>query len=327
MKVFKVSVIIPNYNHAQFLNKRIDSVLNQTYQNYEIIILDDCSTDNSREVIEKYRNHDKVVEVCYNNFNCGSTFKQWLKGISLSKGELIWIAESDDYAEPDFLQVAVEGFRKTSAVSLSYTSSNVVDEFGKCTDIMKRSDIEEGGIYVNNGREEVRRKLTYGTLIPNASAVVFKKSSLSCVNESFATLKMCGDWQFWIDVVYMGDIVYTNKPLNNFRRVSYSVNKPGLKPNLVSTQLALESLQVLYYTVGIKKIEISLTEKLLLTRYHQTLMIHAFFRKQIVLGLSDMLLAFRYIFGVSNLAFVFWPSILVKTFVLLFLKYYRKLGA
>ena len=72
-----VSVIIPNYNHAPFLKERIDSVLNQSFDNFEVIILDDKSTDHSKEVIESYRNHEKVVHIEYNSQNSGSTFKQW----------------------------------------------------------------------------------------------------------------------------------------------------------------------------------------------------------------------------------------------------------
>ena len=81
-----VSVIIPNYNHARYLDERIQSVLNQTYQNFEVIILDDKSTDNSREVIEKYRAHPKIVHIIYNEINSGSTFRQWEKRNREGKG-------------------------------------------------------------------------------------------------------------------------------------------------------------------------------------------------------------------------------------------------
>jgi len=105
----KVSVIIPNFNHAAYLKQRIDSVLNQTYQNFELIILDDCSTDNSKEIIEQYRNDTRVSNIVYNTENSGSTFKQWDKGINLSSGDYIWIAESDDWCELNFLQTIMEG--------------------------------------------------------------------------------------------------------------------------------------------------------------------------------------------------------------------------
>jgi glycosyltransferase involved in cell wall biosynthesis len=94
-----VSVIIPNYNHAAYLNERIDSVLNQTFRDFEVILLDDCSTDNSREIIESYRGHEKISQIEYNEVNSGSTFIQWKKGLDLAQGDWIWIAESDDVAD------------------------------------------------------------------------------------------------------------------------------------------------------------------------------------------------------------------------------------
>ena len=66
MKHPLVSVIVPNYNHAPFLEERINSILNQSYDNYELIILDDKSTDNSLEVIKKYRDHVRVSDVIVN---------------------------------------------------------------------------------------------------------------------------------------------------------------------------------------------------------------------------------------------------------------------
>ena len=104
MDMHFVSVIIPNYNHAQYLPERIESVFGQTYPNYEVIILDDCSTDNSREVIEQYRTNPHVSQIIYNEENSGGVFKQWKKGLSLAKGDLLWIAESDDKCENTFLE-------------------------------------------------------------------------------------------------------------------------------------------------------------------------------------------------------------------------------
>src|SRR6266576_4746622 len=93
-----VSVVVPNYNHARFLRQRIDSVLGQTYQDFEVILLDDCSTDQSRSIIGEYQN-DPRVRVELNKRNSGSTFKQWNKGVWLVRGEYVWIVESDDDAD------------------------------------------------------------------------------------------------------------------------------------------------------------------------------------------------------------------------------------
>ena len=108
MEKVKVSVIVPNYNHAAFLHDRISSILNQSYQNFELIILDDCSTDNSLAIIEQFKEEKAVSHVILNTKNSGSTFKQWEKGLNLAKGEYIWIAESDDFADRQFLERAVE---------------------------------------------------------------------------------------------------------------------------------------------------------------------------------------------------------------------------
>ena len=68
-----VSVIVPNYCHAPYLEQRIESILQQTFQDFELILLDDCSTDGSREILERYRNHPKVSGIFYNERNSGRT--------------------------------------------------------------------------------------------------------------------------------------------------------------------------------------------------------------------------------------------------------------
>src|SRR5687767_14108483 len=105
-RMFSCSVIIPNYNHGRFLHERIGSVVAQKKEPFEIIILDDHSTDNSREVIEIYRAHRLVTHIVYNEKNSGSPFAQWVRGIKLATASWIWIAESDDVANADFLETA-----------------------------------------------------------------------------------------------------------------------------------------------------------------------------------------------------------------------------
>ena len=79
-----VSVIIPNYNHAVYLDYRIESILSQTYKNVEVLILDDCSTDNSLDIVEKYRSDKRIVAVIQNEANSGSPFAQWKKGLAMA---------------------------------------------------------------------------------------------------------------------------------------------------------------------------------------------------------------------------------------------------
>ncbi|MBL0334186.1 MAG: glycosyltransferase family 2 protein [Chitinophagaceae bacterium] len=102
-----VSVIIPNYNHAHCLEARIESVLAQSFSDFEMILLDDASADNSVAIIEKYRSHPKTTQVLLNSINTGSPFAQWQKGLASARGKWIWIAESDDIADPSFLETAL----------------------------------------------------------------------------------------------------------------------------------------------------------------------------------------------------------------------------
>lgn len=82
-----VSVIVPNYNHARYLEQRLDTVFNQTYQNFEVIIFK--STDNSLEVINRYKDNPHLSQIVVNEQNTGSPFKQLDKGINLAKGVTI----------------------------------------------------------------------------------------------------------------------------------------------------------------------------------------------------------------------------------------------
>src|SRR5690348_11158747 len=103
MRIPKVSVIVPNYNHARFLRKRIESILAQTVQDCELILLDDCSTDDSRLILNQYAG-DPRIRIEFNEMNSGSPFKQWNKGVRLAQSEYVWIAESDDFADVSFLE-------------------------------------------------------------------------------------------------------------------------------------------------------------------------------------------------------------------------------
>ena len=102
-----LTVIIPNYNYAKYLHQRIYSILKQDIAIKKMIILDDASKDDSKEVINNiYNKLNKYIdiEVLYNEVNSGSAFKQWEKGINLVKTKYYWICEADDYAKKHFLK-------------------------------------------------------------------------------------------------------------------------------------------------------------------------------------------------------------------------------
>ncbi|MDP5078807.1 MAG: glycosyltransferase, partial [Nonlabens sp.] len=213
-------IIVPNYNHASFLRERIDSILNQSYQDFEIILLDDCSTDASVELLNKYKDHPKVSQLVINKENSGSPFKQWQKGIELAQGTYIWIAESDDYCEPTFLETLIPLLEDREVV-LAYCASNIIDQLGtlkgrhKWADALSPTRWENN--FKNDGIQETKSYLRYRNTITNASAVLFRKDAVR--HNTFPTsMKFCGDWVFWIEILKQGKLVYVKEPLNYFRR-------------------------------------------------------------------------------------------------------------
>lgn len=258
-----VSIIIPNYNHSAFLNQRIDSVLNQTYQNFEVIILDDCSTDDSKTIIEQYRNHPKVKQIVYNQINSGSTFLQWEKGITLSNGNYIWMAESDDYCGITFLESLVQIINKNPEVGLAFCGSETVDEKGSKIGTLEY-DIKENqnGYYLQNGFNECKDAFFFHPIVPNASAVLFKKANYFKVDASFKQYKICGDWQFWIDICFDNYLTYLPKNLNYFRQSSTSVSRSDHYRKDNYKIFLLEKLKVGLYAYNKVNHKISLKSKL-----------------------------------------------------------------
>lgn len=238
MKTPLISVIIPNYNHAPFLKQRIESVINQTYSNIEVIILDDCSSDNSRSIINTYRTNPKIAHVIFNEVNSGSTFIQWNKGFELSKGEYIWIAESDDYCDYNFLETLVSLVIKNDFPVIVFTSSHLVDAENR---YLKK--ICSKGIKVYNGVDFIKKKMTQGNAILNASSAIFSKNALTQIKNDYTTFKAGGDRLFWIYLAEKGKVVYCKYAMNYFRQHTLKVT-----PNAVKTGIAFfESARIYDY--------------------------------------------------------------------------------
>jgi glycosyltransferase involved in cell wall biosynthesis len=218
----KVSVIIPNYNHELFLKQRVESVINQTYQDFELIILDDCSTDNSREIIEQYRAHPKVKCIVYNSENSGSTFKQWNKGVNLAEGEYVWIAESDDYCELNFLETLLTIQETTYNIGITYCKSLPINQKNAVYDYsnswIKRVDnYRWEHNYTNSGINECCNYLSVQCTIPNVSAVLFKIYCLQGIDWEKINYVVCGDWYVYALILKNHDVAYVSNPLNYHR--------------------------------------------------------------------------------------------------------------
>lgn len=249
----KISVIVPNYNHERFLRRRLNSIYGQTYKNIEVILLDDCSSDQSRSILDEYAaaNPD-ITRTLYNETNSGGPFRQWAKGIKAATGELIWIAESDDFCDEQFLEVLARCFND-EAVMLAYAKCVFVnkdeapmrDEFQ-----MHISELEcaakWNASYVETAHNEVRGALGIKNTIPNASGVLFKRPIEMPLldDEAWLSMVVAGDWVFYLHIIRGGKIAYCTEATNFFRRYEGSAAEVTYKNEVFYREVGMASQTV-----------------------------------------------------------------------------------
>ena len=233
-----ISVVIPNYNYERFMYQRLYSILSQHQKLNEIIILDDCSTDDSRklitEMVDKLSPYIDIRKV-YNETNSGSAYKQWQKGFSLAKSDYVWIAEADDYCSEDLLDYLVKPLKKYSDVMISYSDTAFIDVFGNITlkSIKSEIDIQKSGhwnkSYVNDGISEIKDYSYLNCTIANVSSCLIKNGDYNKYLEKSGSYKQAGDWLFYVNIMRKGKIAFCNKALNYYRvhgnNVSSTMNR------------------------------------------------------------------------------------------------------
>ena len=221
--ILSVSVIVPNYNHAQFLRERLDSIYNQTYPIYEVILLDDVSSDNSLEILNEYAaKHPENTRIERNEINSGSPYKQWRKGIGLAKGDLVWIAESDDYSDPAFLANMVEYF-KDHAVMLAFAPSAFIKN-GKVADSSRLCNADcippeaWDKSFVMNAQDFVNDYLGYRNVVINVSACVMRRVDIDTLDHcKWSEYRICGDWILYLNLIAGGRVAYDCTVPNYYR--------------------------------------------------------------------------------------------------------------
>lgn len=229
----KVSVVVPNYNYAQYIEERLASICHQSIPIFELIILDDASTDQSVSSISNWLSSTHTeAKVVINKTNSGSVFAQWQKGILLATGDYIWIAEADDLSDPDFLETVLPPLLSGDVV-LSYCDSQQINTHG----VVQARNYQEylrvvsqerwKKTYIENGVEECKSVLAIMNTIPNVSAVLFKREVISAVfrqhSEEIARFKKAGDWVVYIRTLLHGKIAFSPRTANRHRRHEGSV--------------------------------------------------------------------------------------------------------
>jgi len=208
----KVSVIIPNYNASGVIAQTLDSLLSQTYTNWEALIVDDCSTDNSVEIIKSYAQKDKRIKLIQCNANNRGPAIPRNMGIAAAQGDYIAFLDSDDLWLPEKLEIQMN-FMLQKKVLLSSTSYVLMDERGNdLNKVVRAVPVMNFNTYLRN------------TSIGFSSAVI-RRDILEGIR--FKKLPVAEDFAFWLDVFRKGNTMLSiDKVL-----VKYRVQKKSLSSN------------------------------------------------------------------------------------------------
>ena len=219
-----VSIVIPNYNYAHFLDERFRSILAQGRTDCEIIFLDDASGDDSVALArERYGHCIDRFEV--NAANSGNPFVQWNRGVRLARGEFVWIAEADDVCEPAFLERMLAAIGRSPSIGLAYCTTVPIDTAGKVLDAgfhqRYLEDLDPARWqqdFVADGRSEVREYLGRKNTITNVSGVLFRREAYVGAGYAPENLRMCGDWLAYCRLLHGWDVAFVGAPLNYHRQ-------------------------------------------------------------------------------------------------------------
>ncbi|MDB6019864.1 MAG: hypothetical protein JWR19_4353 [Pedosphaera sp.] len=209
----RVSVLIPTYNYARYLPEAIESVLDQDFQDYEILIVDDCSPDESEAVIRRYAARDSRIRCHFNRPNLGMV-ANWNYCLSQARGEYIKFLFGDDkLADRRALTKMVRMLDENPSAVLAVTARNIIDENSRILEISDKL----GANGVQRGLEVIIRCLERNAnIIGEPSVVMLRRQAASRgFNRQFRQLT---DLEMWFHLLEDGDVVYTNEPLCAFRR-------------------------------------------------------------------------------------------------------------
>jgi glycosyltransferase involved in cell wall biosynthesis len=216
-----VSAIVPNYNHARFLETRLRSIADQGLQVSELIVLDDASTDDSRDVIERIAaTLPFPVRTVFNETNSGSIFHQWTKGLSLARGDLVWICESDDSCDAGFLQAIVPYFNDPS-VMLAFGRVAFIDADGSL--LQEKNGHLDSSQFWSEPRIESAFAWFHGpfgtrNIIANVGGCVFRRQPIGAdLLSELTTYRICGDWFLYSRLARSGRIAYEPSARAYFR--------------------------------------------------------------------------------------------------------------
>ena len=221
----KVSVIIPNYNCEKFIGETINSVLAQTYQNWELLIVDDCSTDHSVEVINGYCEQDERIKLLVNESNSGAAASR-NKAMREATGEWIAFLDSDDLWLPEKLEKQL-AFMSENQYSFSYTAYEHVDEETKPLNVRVV------------GPKKVTKRKMFRYCYPGCLTVMYNRKEVGVVQIPDAIANGENDYAIWLKVAKFHTCYFLGEVLSLYRVRGNSLSHKSKKTKLMKNHYRL----------------------------------------------------------------------------------------
>ncbi|WP_299487738.1 glycosyltransferase [Acaryochloris sp. IP29b_bin.137] len=208
----KVSVIIPAYNAMPYLPQTVESVLQQTFNNFEVLIIDDASTDETVEWASQLE--DRRVSLIQHDQNQGLATTRNM-GINRAKGDYIAFLDADDVWEPTKLSKQIQVLNRDTHIGLIYTSAAIINEEGQTTGRMFKA-FKEGNVW---------ELLIQGNFVDCPSSVMVRRECFDQVGLFDINFRCVEDWEMWIRIAKRYRFAAIHEPLVKFRMVSNSLSK------------------------------------------------------------------------------------------------------
>lgn len=230
-----VTIVTPTYNQADYLRDTIESVLAQTYPNVEYIVIDDGSTDGTKEILDAYRNKCTIIQQV-NRGQSSALNRAW----SSAKGVILGYISSDDWLKPDCIMRAVEVMLKDATVVGVYCDFDLIDNDGKYIRTVATEDFD-------------RNRLLVDLICQPGPGAFFYKSAFEKVGGWKPSLRQVPDFDFWVRISGEGDMKRIPLPLADFRIHEKSSSfRPVSRERSEEIINVVESYVELYLDEGLK---------------------------------------------------------------------------
>lgn len=218
----RISIVFTSFNHREFLPQALDSLLNQTFRDFELIVVDDCSTDGSQRILEEYAARDTRIRLFLNDRNSGSYVHSTNLGATKATAPYIIFAQCDDYAEPTQLEKLYTAMTGHPDVGVVFSASRMVDQngasLGEDFDVREQEFKRYCATDVLIPKKQMSRFLLYSCVIPNLSAALVRRELFELQGGLNTSYFVLADWDFWLKTSLECDFYYLREPLNNFRQ-------------------------------------------------------------------------------------------------------------